>query len=189
MTREDIEIAPLTPSRWPDLEGLFGPRGAVGGCWCMWFRRTAKDYQENKGEANRQALRAITEERSPGLLAYMDGKAVGWCSFAPRLEFPRLGRSRILRAVDGEPVWSVVCFFIDRKARGRGVASALLEAAAAEARARGARVLEGYPVDVMGRTADASTYTGTVSMFRAAGFEELLRRSPTRPIMRRRLEF
>jgi GNAT superfamily N-acetyltransferase len=185
---QTVDIRPLTPERWPDLEGLFGPRGAVGGCWCMWFRQPAREFEQNKGEANRRALRQITDDRPPGLLAYVDGSAVGWCSLAPRDEFSRLERSRILKRVDDEPVWSVVCFFIHKKSRGQGVAAALLSAAASFAAARGARILEGYPVDPKGRAADPWAYTGTTSMFRAAGFDEVLRRSPGRPIMRKRLD-
>lgn len=186
-TAPALEIVPLTPDRWSDLEKLFGPRGAVGGCWCMWFRQSAREYEQNKGEPNRQALKTITDEKPPGLLAYDGDEPVGWCSYAPRSEFGRLDRSRILKPVDDEPVWSIVCFFIARPARGQRVASALLEAACEDAKARGASVVEGYPVDPKERAPDPWAFTGTAAMFRAAGFEEVLRRSSGRPIMRRRL--
>jgi GNAT superfamily N-acetyltransferase len=187
---EELDIHPLTPERWPDLERLFGPRGAVGGCWCMWWRVPARDWDAVKGEPNKLALRAIVAEgESTGLLAYADGEPVGWCSVAPRADFERLNRSRVLAPVDEEPVWSVVCFFIARKHRSRGVGSALLRAAADFAAERGARTVEGYPVDKQGpRSPDPFVYTGTMSMFTAAGFREVQRRSPTRPIMRKILQ-
>ena len=186
----NVEIQPLTPDRWPDLEALFGPRGAVGGCWCMWWRVTASEWERNKGEPNRVAMRGIVEAGgNSGLLAYSNGAPVGWCSVAPRPEYPRLQRSRVLKPVDDKPVWAVVCFFIDRKHRGKGVGSELLLAGAEFARDRGARILEGYPVEPRsGHMPDAFAYTGLPSMFLAAGFEEVERRSPGRPIMRKVLE-
>jgi hypothetical protein len=38
-----IEVHPVTPERWGDLEKLFGPSGAYGGCWCMYFRMRSSD--------------------------------------------------------------------------------------------------------------------------------------------------
>jgi GNAT superfamily N-acetyltransferase len=96
-----------------------------------------------------------------------------------------LDRSRVLARVDDAPVWSVTCFFVARKYRYSGLTVALLRAAVEHARRRGACVVEGYPIDPAGgKTADAFAYTGLESAFRDAGFVEVLRRSPTRPIMR-----
>src|SRR3989337_32897 len=96
-----VETWPLTAERWPDLEALFGERGAVGGCWCMWWRQTAAEFAAQAGEANRHALKALAEgDTAPGILAYVDDRPVGWCSVAPRSEFGRINRSPVLRAVD-----------------------------------------------------------------------------------------
>lgn len=180
---------PATPDRWADLEGLFGPRGACAGCWCMYWRRQHKDFQAGKGEENREALRALVGSgQPPGLLAYLDGQAAGWCSVAPRGAYPRLARSRILAPVDDADVWSVVCLFVARPHRRRGLSVALLRCASAHAAEQGARILEGYPVEPGdGKTADAFAWTGIASAYRQAGFTEVTRRSPTRPIMRRLL--
>jgi GNAT superfamily N-acetyltransferase len=121
----------------------------------------------------------------PGILAYDGERPVGWCSLGPREAFPRLERSRNLKAVDDRPVWSVVCFFVDRSCRRRGVSQALLLAAVEYARSRGARLAEGYPTDPGTKRPDPSVYTGLVPAFRKAGFVEVLRRSERRPIMRR----
>lgn len=184
-----IEVHPLTAELWPDLEKLFGPRGAVGGCWCMWWRQSASEWERSKGGENKAALRDIIERGEiPGLLAYLEGEPAGWCSLAPRSDYPRLQRSRLLKPVDDEPVWSIVCFFMDRRYRRRGIGSALLRAASDFALTQGAFMLEGYPVDPRKeRIPDAFAYTGLPSMFLAAGFEEVERRSPGRPIMRKRL--
>ena len=177
---------PLTPENWPDCEKLFGPRGACGGCWCMYWRLTRSQYEDQHGEYNRRSLKALVESGSiPGILAYEDGEPVGWCSIAPRNEFPTLGRSRILKPVDDQPVWSVVCFFVARKQRRRGLTVQLLKAAIEFARSKGAKVIEGYPVEPKaGKSPDVFVYTGISSAFEQAGFVEVLRRSETRPIMR-----
>ena len=181
-----LEFHPLTPERWQDLQTLFGPRGATGGCWCMFFRLPQSQFEQQKGEANRQALKSIVDAGgTPGIIAYSDANPVGWCSLAPREEYSRLGRSRLFQPVDDQPVWSIVCFFTARTYRRKGLTVALLHAAIDYARARGARILEGYPVDTRsGGAPDVFVYTGTLSAFRQAGFKEVLRRSETRPIMR-----
>ena len=69
--------------------------------------------------------------------------------------------------------------------RGMGVASALLAGAVDHARAHGAVAVEGYPVDTEGeRRSSSSLYHGTVTMFRAAGFELVRRPSASRAVMR-----
>ncbi|MCX5731046.1 MAG: GNAT family N-acetyltransferase, partial [Deltaproteobacteria bacterium] len=124
----------------------------------------------------------------PGILAYDAEGPVGWCAVEPRSAYPRLGRSRTLAPVDDQPVWSAPCFFVARRARGTGLTSALLAAAAGHARRAGATILEGYPVDPRGKTADAWLYTGLLTTFVRGGFAEVARRSPTRPVVRRSLK-
>ena len=186
---EELYYEPVTPERRADFEALFGPRGAVGGCWCMWYRLKRSDYDAQKGEGNRRAMEAIIDSgRVPGILAYRDEEPVGWCSVAPRSEYPVLDRSRVLKPVDDQPVWSVVCFFIAKNFRGQGMSGRMLEAAVAYAREQGASIVEGYPVDPRSdSTPDVFAFTGLVSTFLEAGFEEVARRSETRPIMRRYL--
>lgn len=67
------------------------------------------------------------------------------------------------------------------------MAEALLRAAVEHARAGGAGAVEGYPVDAGGPAASASLSTGVPGMFLSAGFREVARRRPGRPIMRREL--
>ncbi|TAK68001.1 MAG: GNAT family N-acetyltransferase, partial [Dehalococcoidia bacterium] len=100
--------------------------------------------------------------------------------------YGRLRRSRALAPVDDAPVWSTTCFFIDSAHRGRGIGRALVEAAAAFAVEHGGRIVEAYPVDTMGRRiADDDAYHGVASQFVSAGFDEVARRTPRRPVMRR----
>ncbi len=183
---ESLEFHALTPERWADFEDLFGERGAAGGCWCMWWRLTKREFDAQKGEGNRRAMKAIVDaSRVPGILAYHKGQPVGWCSVAPRGEFPRLERSRILEPLDEQPVWSVVCFFVAKPYRRRGVAKRLLQAAVEYVKSRGGRIVEGYAVEPKkGSTPDLFAYHGLAAMFRSVGFKEVGRRSGTRPIMR-----
>jgi GNAT superfamily N-acetyltransferase len=181
-----LTFHPLSPDRWDAFEALFGDRGACGGCWCMFWRRPRKDFVAGKGAGNRRAMKRLVEkEAEPGLLAFDGELAVGWCAVAPRGDYTALGRSRILRAVDDVPVWSVSCLFVAKDYRGRGVSVALLKAAVDFVAERGGTVVEGYPVEPRtGEMPPAFAWTGIASAFLRAGYREHRRGSPTRPIMR-----
>ncbi len=186
---QGLRIMPLTPGRWDDLVRLFGERGACAGCWCMWWRLKRSIWSAQKGEGNKRALKALVEQgKRPGLLAYLGKTPVGWCAVAPREEYIALEKSRILKRVDDLPVWSVVCFFIARPYRRLGVTSALLKAAVELAARNGAVAVEGYPTDPKSNQPDVFVFTGLLSAFRKAGFREVARRSPGRPIMRYLIE-
>jgi GNAT superfamily N-acetyltransferase len=182
----EVECHPLDAARWQDLATLFGPRGATGGCWCMYWHLPRKEFTAHKGEGNKRAFRQLVERgQVVGLLAYVRGHPVGWCAVAPRESYPVLERSRILKRVDETPVWSVVCFFVSKDFRGKGLTTILLRAAVDYAGRRGAHIIEGYPVEPRStRVPAVFAWTGLASAFRQAGFKEVLRRSDTRPIMR-----
>ena len=179
------KIVPVAPERWPDLERLFGPNGACAGCWCMWWRVTAREYTVMKGAPNREALQGIVEAGDPpGLLAYDGATPVGWIAIAPREDYPRWAKTnaakesdRVLRERGIEPptgVWAATCFYVARAARKRGVTVALLEAAVQYARKKRARVVEGFPlVPRTGSVPAAFAWTGFLSAFLKAGFEEV----------------
>ncbi len=181
-----LEFHPVTAKRWRDLEKLFGERGACGGCWCMCWRLKRSQFEKQKGAGNKKALKKIVKSGEvPGLLAYAGREPVGWCSVAPREAFPVLKNSRILKRVDDQPVWSASCFFVARPYRRQGLSVKLLRAAVTYAKKKGARMVEGYPVEPKKTPMpDVFAWTGLAGAFRRAGFREVLRRSPTRPIMR-----
>jgi GNAT superfamily N-acetyltransferase len=181
----DLAFHPLTADRWPDLEKLFGKNGACGGCWCMWLRLTRAEFTRSKGEGNREAFRAIVAAGElPGLLAYAGPEPVGWVAVAPRERHPVWDRSRNYKRIDDAQVWSISCFYVARGYRDRGLTRQLINAAVAFARTRGGRLVEGYPVDAAGPSADVFAWNGFLSAFEAAGFAECVRRSPTRPMVR-----
>jgi GNAT superfamily N-acetyltransferase len=180
-----LEFHPLTPARWRDFEALFGERGACGGCWCMWPRLSRSQYEAQKGARNKRAMKKLVDGgQTPGIIAYQNGQPIAWCSVAPRQEFLRLERSRILKPVDEQPVWSVVCFFVAKEHRGGGLSAKLLKAAIDFVRERGGRIVEGYPVEPQKQQPDAFMWMGLAAAFAKAGFKEFARRSATRPVMR-----
>jgi GNAT superfamily N-acetyltransferase len=186
----ELEFHPVTSERWEDLEKLFGPRGAIGGCWCMWWRIKRADFEKNQGDGNHQSMRAIIDSgKVPGIMAYAEGEPVAWCSVGPREDFPVLDRSHVLKRVDDQPIWSIVCFFIAKHSRHIGLSSRMLEAAVEYAKQNGARIVEGYPIEPKkDRAPDIYIFTGMISTFLKAGFQEVARRSETRPIVRYYIE-
>ncbi len=189
--RLEVTIAPLTPDRWDDLVTLFGEHGACDDCWCMTWRIRRRDYDRLRNADRREALHRLTQnEIAPGLLAYADGRPVGWCSVGPRESYEALEHSRKYRRLDDQPVWSIVCFFMDSSARGQGLMAALLQAAVAYAREHGARIVEAYPTDMQSedmagqRLSGYGGYMGIASVFHKAGFREVARPSGTKLIMR-----
>jgi GNAT superfamily N-acetyltransferase len=174
----EIHTAPLEPARWDDFATLCRQMGPNRSCWCMWWREVPDAPRTaTRREASRQVVDAGPP---PGVLAYCGGRPVGWAAAGPRRAYPRLEGGRDTRAegsTDG--VWALPCFFVPAEWRGRGIARRLLDAAVDLAVEQGAVAIDAVPVDptVRARTASAS-YTGTLPMFLAAGFEEIARRTP-----------
>jgi ribosomal protein S18 acetylase RimI-like enzyme len=185
-----LVVQPLTPDRWPDLVELFGRPGGsiVRGCWCMYYRKSGAGAGPANGSANRSAMKRLVDGGTvPGLIGYRHDVPVAWLSLGPREDYAKLQRSPVMKPVDDAPVWSIVCFYVDRRERGRGGAEAMLRAGIDYARSRGVRLLEAYPVDKPGQSSDDFMFYGAKSMYDRAGFREVARRTPTRPVMRRAL--
>ncbi|GAP12375.1 acetyltransferase (GNAT) family [Longilinea arvoryzae] len=188
MVPTEYAIQPLTPERWEDFTTLFGSHGAVGGCWCMYFRRDGA-WKDRNGDQNREQMHGLVQGGTvTGLLAYAGEQPVGWVSLAPRSDYAALARSRVLAPVDEQPVWSIVCFFIARKWRRKGVMRALLRGAVDYAAAHGAQIVEAYPMDHEGKVDDLSSYMGLLKPFLAEGFVEVARRSENHPVVRKNVK-
>lgn len=186
----DLTWKPLTPRSWDAFEALFGPRGACGGCWCMWWRLTRSEFERRKGEGNRKAMQALVDSgHVPGLLAFRGRKAVGWCAVAPRAAFPSINRSRVLKPVDQRPVWSLPCFYVPPEERGQGLMEYLAQAACAYVQGQGGAIVEAYPTAPRGKRLSAvSSFMGLPEVLARAGFEEVARPSAARVVMRRFLD-
>jgi GNAT superfamily N-acetyltransferase len=193
MDELEISVHPLTPDRWPDFEAVFQAKGCsiARGCWCMYYLESGKqEYPADvtPSEARKALMKArVSAGPPPGLIAYHEGEPVGWVALAPRAAYPRLHRSPVMKPVDEDPVWSVVCFVVPSAWRGRGIASALLHEAAIYAKTQGATILEGYPIDKAERGSSDWLWNGTKAMFDKVGFVEVARRRPQRPVVRLRL--
>ncbi|HKE50781.1 MAG TPA: GNAT family N-acetyltransferase [Actinomycetes bacterium] len=190
-----VRVEPATADRWNDLATVFGRRGEdPSWCWCQLFLRSRTHESSVSGSVpdNRDALQQEITHAAvpPGLIAYDGNHPVGWTRVGPRSGFPGVTGNRALAKVltDDPGAWWVTCFAVDPRHRRSGVGSALLKAAVEFARAHGATAVEGHPVDVAAlraaRVGGSSIYTGTVAMFAAAGFAEVARTFPSRPVMR-----
>lgn len=126
----------------------------------------------------------------PGVLAYRGEDPVGWVRVSPRKAAPQWNGVRRTSApvdpseIDDEGVWAITCFVVPRAERGQGVATALLQGAIAFAEENGARAIDACPVEAEGEKNPASIFHGVASMFARAGFVEIARRKPSRPLMR-----
>jgi GNAT superfamily N-acetyltransferase len=182
----EIAFKPVTKDVWNDLKELFGTHGAYSGCWCMWWRLKRSEFEKNTGEGNRKALKKIVDSGTvPGILAYFAGKPIAWCSVAPREQFPVLDRSPVLKRFDNRPVWSIVCFFISKPFRRKGLNRILIQGAIDYAGKNGAKIVESYPVDKeTSKNTSIDGFTGFARTFSRVGFKEVIRRSEKRPIFR-----
>ena len=190
-----LVVHALTEDRWGDLETVFNARGCsvARGCWCMYYRASGKesgytrpgDEQRVRSKAALKAL--VQDDPPPGLIGYLGETPVGWVSLGPRQDYAKLANSPTMKPVDDQPVWSVVCFVVPSEYRKQGVARDLLAGAIRYARQRGVRLLEAYPVDKAHPSASDAPWFGSKSMFDEAGFEEVARRKPARPVVRLRL--
>lgn len=195
MTTRLASTEPLTPERFKDLEVLFAGKGCsfARGCWCMGYRIRGEPTPPagvSRADYKKKLLRNLAKaDPTPGLIGYdTSGEPVGWISFGPRETFARLQHSSVMKPVDDRPVWSIVCFVVPAPNRRQGIAKALLRDAISYARKKGARTIEAYPIDKPGRSQDQWLWHGVKSMFDSAGFREIARRKPQRPVMRLELQ-
>jgi GNAT superfamily N-acetyltransferase len=189
-----VAVRPLTPARWDDLEAVFNARGCsvARGCWCMYYRVRGKGAytrpSDDQRALSKSALKALAaQDPPPGLIGYRGKVPVGWVSLGPREDYAKLANSPTMKPVDAQPVWSIVCFVVPSEFRKQGVARELLAGAVEYARKRGVRLLEAYPVDKDESSASDAPWFGSKTMFDEAGFREVARRKPARPVVRMKL--
>jgi GNAT superfamily N-acetyltransferase len=189
-TVDDLVIKPLIPDLWSDFEQLFGSRGAYGGCWCMWWRISRSKFEKGQYAGNREAMKTLVESGTiPGLIVYQSDVPCGWCSVAPREHYRSLERSRVLKRIDNEEVWSVVCFFIDKKFRGAGLGEKLIYGAIEFVKANGGKIIEAYPTASREKELPpVSSFMGIPKIFKQVGFREVHRPSASKVIMRYYIE-
>lgn len=191
MSTADFRVLPLVLERWPDLEDLFGPKGACYGCWCNHFRMPQKQRLPLLGEGARQLFEErVRKGPPPGVLAYDHETCVGWLQVGPRRDIPEWNNPRRASTplpdapAEDERVWAASCFFVRKGWRGKGVTAALLDGAINFARESGARLLEAAPMDHEFKRSSEGLYVGPERVFLRAGFVEVARQKEGRPLMR-----
>lgn len=189
---ENIRFEELRPDLWHAIEQLFGSNGAYDGCWCMWWRKeTPEPWKEFKGVRAKETFNNLVQVgKAHGMLAFAGDEPVGWCSFGPRQDFPCLEKVRAYKRNDTADVWSINCFFINRKWRGKGLTRGLLHAAVEAIKKRNGKVIEAYPVTTTkdGRRLGAMmAYTGPLKIFEELGFKTVQTTNPLKPLVRLKL--
>jgi GNAT superfamily N-acetyltransferase len=186
-----LTVRPLTPDRFGDLEAVFNAKGCsvARGCWCMYYRVSGKGTltrpDEGQPTSRKAALKKLAaHDPPPGLIGYRGRTPVGWISLGPREDYAKLAKSPVMKPVDDQPVWAIVCFVVPSEFRRQGVARALLAGAVRYAKKRGVRLLEAYPVDKAEPSAADASWFGSKRMFDEVGFHEVARRRPDRPVVR-----
>jgi GNAT superfamily N-acetyltransferase len=184
---DQLTFEPVTKDNWDKFVALFGNHGACGNCWCMFYRLKPADFKTGKSnDINKNRMKAlIWEEKPVGILAIYKGQAIAWCAFAPREDYLKLENSRVHKRIDNKPVWSIPCFFIDKKYRRKGVSVALLKGVIEYARKNKIGIVEAYPtIPTREKLADAFVWIGLYKSFERAGFEIVDHKSKSRPMVR-----
>jgi len=184
---KQLTFEPLTRKNWNQFILLFGNKGACGNCWCMYYRLSRSDFQQGKADnGNRDSMKELVWNSMPaGIMGFFEGQAIAWCAFAPRENFLKLENSRVHKRIDDKPVWSIPCFFIDRRFRRMGVSVELLKAVIEYAKAKGIAVVEAYPaIPTQEKLPDAFAWIGLYKSFQRAGFKIVDRTSKNRPMVR-----
>ncbi|WP_404432369.1 GNAT family N-acetyltransferase [Microbacterium lacus] len=186
----EIVIRPATADRFDDAQHALTGGGDGAGCQCAWWTLTNAQFQSTTKEERRDLLRDETRrEVPPALIAYVDGEAAGWVRVGPRVAQPRLARTRAIASgmqgpLDDEEIWAISCFVVRREFRSQGLNTQLLDAAVDFARDRGARVVEGYPIDTSAKKHSSNElFHGTLSVFERQGFTEIARPKPDRVVV------
>ncbi len=184
-----IRVISASRDRFDDVDRALTGGGDGASCWCQWWMVRAKDFDGMTRDQRRERLKSdLAAEPASGLVAYVDDVPAGWVKVSARTAQPRLALTRNFQQspepFDDPSVWAVTCFVVRREFRRQGVSAALLDAAVAHARTYGARVVEGYPIDTLVSAASSNDlYHGALSTFLDAGFREVARPAPARPIV------
>jgi GNAT superfamily N-acetyltransferase len=183
---DDLDIVPVTRKRWDDLVLVMSGCSYGRKCWCAYWYLPNAEFKAGWGDKNRETLEGLVKAgKEPGLIAYVDGEPAAWVSVAPRRSFDRLNRSRNFAALDDRDVWAVNCFVVAPDFRRQGLMVKLARAAADFAIGKGADGAEAYPIVPGPKTTAGDLYLGCERAFIDAGYTEVARPLPRRPIMRR----
>ncbi len=184
-------IRALTPDTWGAYADLIDRnKGVWGGCWCMEFHPKGPGWGVS-ADLNQAEKRALVWAGTAHAALVFDGETcLGWAQYGGPAEVPRLKNRKAYEAGLAKtplPDWRITCFFVDPKARGRGVADAALNGALGLIGAAGGGMVEGYPDVVDGKMSSSFLFHGTASSFERLGFQRDRPIGKTRWVMRRQV--
>ncbi|MGI8580946.1 MAG: GNAT family N-acetyltransferase [Chitinophagaceae bacterium] len=184
---KELRFEPLTKSNWNQFLKLFGPKGACGNCWCMYYRLKKSTFDEGKyDDGNREAMKELVWSDKPtGIIAFYEDHPIAWCAFAPREHFAKLENSRVHKRIDNQEVWSIPCTYINKNFRRRGISVALLKGIIKYSKSQGIKIIEAYPaIPTQEKLPDSFAWIGLYKSFERAGFKIVDRTSKNRPMVR-----
>ncbi len=175
-TVSDYTVRALTTDTWEAFADLCARNNGagMGDCWCCWFHNATSAERRTNGGGDWRAYkqRLVGEGNAHAALVFDGEIAVGWCEFGPPRELPGIFHRKEVE-VDGAPVpdYRLTCFFVDRRRRREGVATAALDGALELIAQAGGGLVETYPQDNDGSKVTASfLYNATRGLFERAGF-------------------
>jgi len=182
-----VKLQPLTEDNWNLFEELMGEKGGCGGCWCMLFRLSSKEFVTNKYEGHKNLMHKIVIGGRPtGMLAIYQKKAVGWMALAPREDYIKIEKSRTLKRIDDKPVWSITCFFVKKEFSKMGLSQKMIQAVIEYAAKNNIKMLEAYPViPYAEKIPPPFLWVGVLSAFTSNGFTIVQQNGKSKTIVRR----
>lgn len=149
--KEGFTYKPLRVDNWGAFEKIMGEKGGSAGCWCMYNRLEKWEFEEGRGECNKQRMKALLKTCVPGIILYFSGEPVGWIAITKRKECTVLNHSRAYKPVDDKEVVSITCIYITKGYRNMGLSMELLKALIEHAQSKNINILEAYPMDTKGK--------------------------------------
>jgi len=174
----DVTVHPVTEERVGDWLRFFDHDAFAGNpdwasCYCLepHVPATPELPERSWRDTRASVAERLRGGRTFGYLAYVDGRPAGWVNASLRSDY---GLYRLVDPDGPEPrsVIGVSCFVIAPPFRRHGIAAALLDRVIADAWARGASWIEGYPHNTP-QDSDAGHFRGPRSMYDARGFEPI----------------
>ena len=171
----------------------FTDENPMGPCYCNAAIMTSneldkmiKEFGDDcKGTLRRYAVEQLSDNKIFGYLAFDGDTAAGWCNAGDMKRYP-VSRHQAIPDFARENAhgntFSIICFAVAPEYRGKGVATALLERAVADAVSKGFAVVEGYVnIKHAGQYWD---HTGPAHLYEKFGFTEALKQGD-RVVMRK----
>ena len=177
----------LDQRTWPDLERTLEKHDGVwNGCWCVAFHLARGEKPQEYGGRRAMKEKLVRESRTHAALVFDGPDVVGWCQYGPPTELPaRL--SAYGRLELDLPDWRITCFFVDKDRRGEGIAKAALRGALGSIADKGGGTVDAYPTDNSREKPTSSSFlwSGTITMFKAAGFRKIGSTGKSKVVMRK----